>query len=83
MIQSEELKRRAVDFPGGTVGKDLLANPGDTGSIHCLGRSHMPWSKSARKPQTLNPCAATTEARTPRAGVLQQDKPLQEAHTPQ
>ena len=32
-------------------------------------------------PQLLSPCAATTEARAPRARVPQQEKPLQrEAH---
>ena len=29
----------------------------------------------ACEPQLLNPCAATTEARTPRASALQQEKP--------
>ena len=33
-----------LDFPGGTVVKNLPANAGDTGSIPGLGRSHMPWS---------------------------------------
>ena len=33
-----------LDFPGGTVVKNLPANAGDTGSIPGLGRSHIPWS---------------------------------------
>ena len=36
--------RKAWDFPGGTVVKNLPANVGDTGSSPGLGRSHMPWS---------------------------------------
>ena len=31
----------------------------------------------AREPQLLSPCAATTEAHTPRAHAPQQEKPLQ------
>ena len=31
------------DFPGGTVGKNLPASAGDTGSILDLGRFHMLW----------------------------------------
>ena len=43
--------------------------------------SHNYW---ARVPQLLSPCAATTEAHTPRACAQQQEKPLQrEAHAPQ
>ena len=33
-----------LDFPGGTVLKDLPANAGNLGSIPGLGRSHMPRS---------------------------------------
>ena len=32
------------DFPGGSVVKNLPANPGDMGSIPGPGRSHMPRS---------------------------------------
>ena len=42
------------DFPGGTVIKNLPANAGDTGSIPRPGRSHVPWSNSARAPQLLS-----------------------------
>ena len=43
--------------------------------------SHNYW---ARVPQLLSPCAATTEARTPRAHAPQQEKPPQgETRTPQ
>ena len=76
-------------FPGGTVVKNPPANAGDTGSSPGPGRSHMPWSNQARAPQLLSlrsrahgpqllsPCATTTEALTPRARALQQEKPLQ------
>ena len=33
-----------MDFPGGPLVKNLLADAGDTGSIIGLGRSHMPRS---------------------------------------
>ena len=36
------LKKRRLDFPGGAVVKNPPDNAGDTGSIHGLGRSHMP-----------------------------------------
>ena len=65
------------------------ANAGDMGSIPALGGSHMLWNNwacepqllslrsIAREPQLLIPRATTTEARTPRACALQQEKPLQ------
>ena len=84
------------DFPVGAVVKNPPANAGDTGSSPGPGRSHMPQSKYAHapqllslrsracEPQLLSPCAATTEARAPRARALQQEKPLQcEARAPQ
>ena len=84
------------DFPGGTVVKNPPANAGDMDLSPGLGRSHMPRSNWARapqllslrsracKPQLLSPCAATTEARAPRARARQQEKPLQwEARAPQ
>ena len=49
-VQSEEtshlcyINEEDLDFPGGTVVKNLPANAGDTGLIPGLGRSHMPWS---------------------------------------
>ena len=36
------LKKNLVDFPGGTVVKNLPANAGDMGSIPGLGRFHTP-----------------------------------------
>ena len=43
-------------------------------------RIHLAWSRKI--PPLLSPCAATTEAHTPRACAPQQKKPLQwEAHT--
>ena len=41
-------------FPGGAVVGSLPASAGDTGSSPGLGRSHMPWSNSAREPQLLS-----------------------------
>ena len=67
------------DFSGIPAGRNLPAKARDTSSIPDLGRSHTPWSNKAhvpqllslcsraRKPQLLSPCAATTEARNPRA----------------
>ena len=54
-------------FPGGAVVENLPANAGDTGSSLGLGRSHMPRSNWARKPQLLSLhvwslCSATREA---------------------
>ena len=43
------------DFPGGSVVKNLPANAGNTGSIPCPGRFHMPWGNSAGAPQLLKP----------------------------
>ena len=37
----ERLKTGGLDFPGGTVVRNLPANAGDTGLIPGLGRSHM------------------------------------------
>ena len=44
-----------MDFPGGSVVKNLPANAGDTGSIPGPGRSHMPRSNKASEPQLLKP----------------------------
>ena len=55
---------------------------GDMGLSPGPGRSHMPWSNSARAPQLLSPRATTTEAHAPRAHVSQQEKsPQWEAGT--
>ena len=43
-----------LGFPGGAVVENLPANAGDTGSSPGLGRSHMPRSNWARKPQLLS-----------------------------
>ena len=69
-----------LDFPSGTVDKNLPANARDTGSIPGLGKSHTPQSNSACAPQLLRPAhfrahepqrlslhATTTEACAPRA----------------
>ena len=78
MISSLKKKKKALrDFPGGAVVKNPPANARHMGSIPVPGRSHMPRSNQACAPQLLSPCAATTEAHVPRAGALQQEKPLQ------
>ena len=76
-------------FPGGAVVKNPPANAGDTGSSPGPGRSHMPRSNEARAPQLLSLCsracepqllsshATTTEAHTPKARALLQEKPPQ------
>ena len=63
------------------------ANARDTSSIPDPGRSHVPRGNSARgphlpslrsrvrEPQLLSPCAAATEAPSPRARTPQQQKP--------
>ena len=78
-----------LGFPGGAVVKNPPANAGDTGSSPGPGRSHMPRSNEARapqllslrsrahEPQLLSLRATTTEARAPRAGAPQQEKPPQ------
>ena len=48
------LKHGDLDFPGGTVVKNLPANAGDTGSSPGPGRSHMLQSNKARVPQLLS-----------------------------
>ena len=50
------------------MGKNLLANAGDTGLIPGPGRSHM-------LKNNLTPCATATEAHIARAQPLQQQEP--------
>ena len=64
-------KYKILGFPGGAVVKNPPANAGDTSSSPGLGRSHMPQSNWARKPQLLSLrvrslCSATREAATVR-----------------
>jgi len=54
-----------MDFHGGSVVKNPLANARDTGWISGPGRTHTLRSNSAHAPQLLSPCAATTEAGMP------------------
>ena len=49
-----ETQERLMGFPGGAVVENLPANVGDTGSSPGLGRSHMPRSNWACKPQLLS-----------------------------
>ena len=63
-----------LDFPGGTLDKNLPVNAGDLGSITGPGRFHMQQGNNAHAPQLLSllsrthklqllsPCATTTEA---------------------
>ena len=52
--KNEVKKFHLQGFPGGAVVENLPANAGDTGSSPGLGRSHMPRSSWARKPQLLS-----------------------------
>ena len=64
-------------FPSGPVVKNSPANAGDTGFSPLSG-------KIAHAMELLSPRATTTEAHTPRACALQQEKPRQqEALAPQ
>ena len=84
-------------FPGGAVVENLPANAGDTGSSPGLGRSHMPRSGWACKPQLLSLriwslCSATRGAaivRGPRTAMksdpphlLQLEKALAQKRRP-
>ena len=60
-----------MGFPRGPVVKNPPANGGDMGLIPG-------WGQRATGP--LSPWATTTEAHTPRARALQQQKPLQWLH---
>ena len=59
-----------LGLPGGPVDKNPPANAGDMGLITSLGRPHVLQSNLAHGP-LLSPHAATTEAREPRACVLE------------
>ena len=66
-------------FPGGTVGRHLLANARDMASIPGPGSFRMPWSDEAHGPQPLSPRAAATKAQLPGAwALLQEEQPLGE-----
>lgn len=55
----------AGDFPGGSVGQNLAASAGDTGSVPGSGRFHVPHSNKAHEPQLLSTCAPANEAHAP------------------
>ena len=65
------------DFPGGLVVKNLPTNAGDTGLIPDPGGFHMLWINKACAAQLLSPHIATTDAHSPGARGLQQEKPPQ------
>ena len=79
----ERLFKSTGDFPCGTVDKNLPANAGDTGSISCPGRFHMP---RATKPVPHSCWGHAPEPTSPEywAHVLQQCSPrlpqLEKAH---
>ena len=54
-----------------------LANRGDTSSMPCLERCHMPQSNSAHATQLLGLHTTTTEVQAPKVNALQAGKPLQ------
>ena len=64
-----QLKHTEEGFPGATVGKNLSASAGDTGSVPGPGRSHMLQSNKAHGPQQSS-WAVATEAPVPRAHAL-------------
>ena len=80
---------KTLDFPGGTVDKNLSANTGNMDLVPGPGRPHLLWNNKEYVPPVLSPYskafklqllglrAATPEAHTPRACAPQQDKPLQ------
>ena len=43
-VQWEIKKKKILDFPSGTVDKNLSNNARDMGSVFGLGRSHIPQS---------------------------------------
>ena len=72
------LKSPCGGFPGGAVVENMPANAGDMGSspgpeISCVPQLLSLCSR-AREPRLLSPCAATTEARVPRAHAPRQEK---------
>ena len=83
------MNQKILGFTGGSVVKNPPATAGDTGSIPCLGRSHMPGGSELHSPQLLSLCpgaqelyllslrAAMTEAHCLRFHAPQQGKPLQ------
>ena len=56
MLREKPFEKKALDFPGGPVVKNLTAIAGDMGLIPGLGRSHIPTG------QLKSPCAPTSEA---------------------
>ena len=72
----------SLDYPGGSVVKNLPTNAGDRGSIPGPGGTRMPQSNEARVLQLLNLFSRAWEPKLlelvqPRAHALQQKKPLQ------
>ena len=73
----KKIKKVKENFPGGPLVKNPPANAGHIGLIPDPGRS-------PHASEQLSPCATTAEARAPRAGAPQQEKPPQrEACAPQ
>ena len=55
------VKSACLGFPGGSVGKKLLANAEGMGLIPSLGRCHILWSNQAHVPQLLSLCSRARE----------------------
>ena len=53
-VNPKLFKKETLDFQGGPVVGNPPVKAGNTGSIHALGRPHMPQEQ-------WGPCAATTE----------------------
>ena len=88
--------KMGIVFPGGSVGKNLPANAGDTGSNPEPGRFHRQWINQAQVPQLsslgsraqesrlLSSLSWTADTGTLKTCALQQKKPLQwETHAQQ
>ena len=64
LLQPGKPKREEIitgDFSGGSVGKNLPAKGGNTGSVPGLGRFHTTWSNHACVPQLLSPASRVRE----------------------
>ena len=60
-VLDAQVIKMILDFPGGSVVKNMPASAGDVGSIPGLGRFHTLWGNWACGPQILSLRAAPTE----------------------
>ena len=80
-------KNYVQDFPGDAVVKNPPANAGDMGSIPDPGSiphvvEQLSPSATTTEPALQSPRPTTTEARTPRARALQQEKACAQQRRP-